>query len=119
MKLVLNETESPALAGALGEWPERVSSAVARTEVLRAVRLGAPDELARARQLIASLSLVAASNGLLDSAGHLDPPGLRSLDAVHVATAASLGEDLGALITYDRRMLAAGETAGLPMLSPS
>jgi uncharacterized protein len=45
-------------------------------------------------------------------------PLLRSLDAIHLATAASIREELGALITYDRRMLVDAQALGLPILSP-
>jgi predicted nucleic acid-binding protein len=46
------------------------------------------------------------------------PPALRTLDAIHVASAAAMESDLEALVTYDRRMVEAGRLAGLPVASP-
>lgn len=55
---------------------------------------------------------------LFRQAGLLGPPTMRSLDAVHIAAALSLGPDLGAVITYDERMAAAARLFGLPVVSP-
>ena len=74
--------------------------------------------LAAARRVLNDLELVRLSDELLDAAAHLDPLPLRSLDAIHVAAAQSLGDALGAMITYDERMLAAARSAGVPTLTP-
>lgn len=59
------------------------------------------------------------SGELLEQAGVLTPPDLRSLDAIHVAAALSLGDDLGDLVTYDARMAVAAQARGLNVIAPS
>lgn len=73
----------------------------------------------RARALLDRIDLIPLTEPLLDSAAKLDDAALRSLDAVHVAAALSLGDDLAELITYDRRMAAAAERLGIPVASPA
>jgi predicted nucleic acid-binding protein len=94
-----------------------VSSALARTELLRVV-FGDPREVARAERIVDGIDLVAITTTILDRAGRLGPASLRSLDAIHTATALSLGSDLHALIAYDDRMIQAARALGLPVLSP-
>jgi len=74
--------------------------------------------LAAARLVLNDLRLVRLSDELLDAAALIEPLPLRSLDAIHVASAQSLGDDLGAMITYDERMLVAARSAGVPTLAP-
>ena len=62
--------------------------------------------------------LIRLSPDLLDRAGDLDPLELRSLDAIHLAAAESLGHDLGALVTYDQQMAGAARELGLPVVAP-
>jgi predicted nucleic acid-binding protein len=59
------------------------------------------------------------SAALLDRAGALEPPTLRTLDAIHVASALALGDELEAIVTYDVRMAAAAEGLGLPLAAPA
>jgi predicted nucleic acid-binding protein len=61
---------------------------------------------------------IAIDDRLLDTAGLLEPGVMRTLDAIHVATAMSLGDDLDAVITYDERMVEAARLVGLPVVSP-
>jgi uncharacterized protein len=115
VKLVVAERESAALRSYLRRrGGRRVSSALLRTEALRAVRLLGPDALARARQALRAIDLVAVADVVLDAAGSLEPRVLRTLDAIHLATAMSLGDDLGEIVTYDVRMLEAARLLGLP-----
>lgn len=72
-----------------------------------------------AKPLLEPLELIALNRQLLDVAAGLPGDHLRSLDAIHVAAALSLGTDLTELITYDRRMVAAAEHLGLPVTSPA
>ena len=116
---MLEEPESEALRGALSEWVALTSAELARVEVPLAVRRGDAALLPHARQLLASLNLVPLRTELLDAAGRLDIHGLRSLDALHVAAALSLGSELGAFLAYDRRLLAAAAAAGMTTLAPS
>jgi predicted nucleic acid-binding protein len=119
VKLIRAEPESAALRTWLASHRERTSSALLRTEVLRAVRLRDATDLARARQLLDAIILVPIDDAVLDAAGLLDPAALRTLDAVHIATARYLGSDVEALVTYDRRMVEAAGRLGLPVSSPA
>lgn len=119
VKLVVNERESVALRSYLRRrGGRRVSSALLRTEALRAVRLLGPDAVGRARQALRAIDLVAVADVVLDAAGSLEPRVLRTLDAIHLATAMSLGDDLDAIVTYDARMLDAARLLGLPATNP-
>ena len=69
--------------------------------------------------LLDGLSFIAADATLADEAGLLRPPDLRSLEAIHLAAARSLGSRLGGLITYDQRLAAAPAWYGLRVVSPS
>lgn len=120
VKLVVKERESRALFELLVDWPERVSSALARTEVVRAVgRAGSPAEARRAEALLSRIVLIRVDDAVLRVAARLAPKALRTLDAIHVATALSLGEDLGALVSYDAPMLAACALARITTLRPA
>lgn len=118
VKLVADEPESSALATEIERWPRQASSELARVEVGRAVRLGAEHLLPEAHQLLVSLNLLRLTRSIQSAAAELDPRTMRSLDAIHVATAQSLGAELGVLITYDRRMLVAAESAGVHAVAP-
>jgi len=121
VKLVVNEPESEALLELLGAWPDRVSSTLALTELPRAIRrvgLGAA-ERRRANQVLARVALVDVDRRILATAASLDPPMLRTPDAIHLATAIALGEDLGGLVTYDARLSAAARRADLEVLAPA
>lgn len=65
------------------------------------------------------IALVPIDETVLVTARHLGPGALRSLDAIHLATALSMGSDLGALFSYDERLTAAALAAGLRVLSPA
>lgn len=120
MKLVVREPESSALFEWLAARPERVSSAIARVEVLRALRRVGSPEAARRRavEILTRLALVPIDRRVIEVAGDLDPADLRSLDAVHLATALSLGPDLGPVVTYDGRLAQAARRAGLEVEAP-
>lgn len=120
VKLVVSEPESTALRLYLVDHRERVSSTLAHVEVCRAVRRKGASEAAlrRAEQVLARIGLVALDEPLLRAAAALSPTGLRSLDAVHLATALSL-DGLDAVVTYDRRFDAAAAEAGLAVESPA
>jgi predicted nucleic acid-binding protein len=66
---------------------------------------------------MARLHLIQLNRPLLDAAGSL-PSRLRSLDAIHLAAAQSLGSDLGAVVTYDQRMAQAATELGMPVEAP-
>ena len=91
VKLVVREPESAALRSYLRSTPNRVSSTLARVEVLRAVLPQGAGARIRARQVLERTSLLALDDTLLDAAGSLDLPGLRSVDAIHLAAAEVVG----------------------------
>ena len=118
VKLAIAEPESAALRRHLRRRRPLVSSALARTEVLRAVLLEGAEGIARARDVLSSVELIRVSDRILNAAGSLHPVDVRSLDAIHLATAQQLGSDLSRLITYDQRMLEAANALGLKTLAP-
>lgn len=119
VKLVLEEPESVGLIRWLRERPARSSSSLFRTEIVRATRRALPARMSRARRLIAGVTLIAVDDAILEEAARMEPVALRSLDAIHLATALRLGAELEAVVTYDRRMIAAAHTLGLPVASPA
>ena len=120
VKLVLPEAETRALLGALSDWPERISSTIAGVEVLRAVRRAGAGERVRERaeRVISGIGLVRVDEAVLSGAARLEPAELRTLDAIHLATALSAGEDLGAMICYDDRLAQAVARLGVTMMAP-
>lgn len=112
------EPESAALRELLAGWEGFVSSALLRTEGVRAAARYGPAAGAHARQALRRVALLPLTDDLLDAAAELGPPGLRSLDALHLATALSLGEDLGVLLAYDDRLHAAARASGAPVARP-
>jgi hypothetical protein len=121
VKLVVAEPESRALTEQLRGWPQRVSSAVSLTEVPRALRragFGAA-ERRRAREVLGRVSLVDLDRRILAAAASLEPAALRGLDAIHLATALAVREDLAALVTYDRRLRVAAELVHLEVAAPA
>ena len=120
VKAVLDEPESAALRDFLARPPQRrLSSALLRAEALRAVRHLGPDALSRIRSGLRRVDLVAVNDGILDAAGILAPRILRTLDAIHLATALAVGDDLASVITYDHRMAEGARLLGLPTASPA
>ncbi len=119
VKLVVAEAQSAALADHLRGQADRVSCALARGEVIRAVPGHGPPAVARARRLLERISLVALDDILLDEAAALSSAALRSLDAIHLAAAQALGASLAEVITYDHRMAAAAGDAGLAVVAPA
>lgn len=120
VKLVFEERESGALADWLAERDgvPRISSALARVEVLRTCRLIAPVALWAAERVLDGLDLVPVDRQVLAAATVLEPEGLPTLDALHLATAVSIGASVEAFICYDLRLDRAADLAGLPVASP-
>ena len=96
-----------------------VTSGLARVEVVRAVSEGGHRAIEQARRQLARLDQIVLSSALLDRAADLMPAvRLRSLDAIHLAAARTVGDDLRAVVTYDRRMADAAGALGLVTQSP-
>lgn len=121
VKLFLPEPDSPVLSRFLAARPHRVSAMLLRTEALRtAVRaMLSPQRMLLVRALLDSVSFIPADLTLSDEAGILRALDLRSLDAIHLATARSLGTNLAALVTYDQRLAGAAAWYGIRVASPS
>jgi len=119
VKLVVAEPESTMLRDWLGGRDRIASCALVRTEVPRAVRHLGPDALARARTALRDIDVIALDDQLLATAALLEPAILRSLDAIHLAAAASLGADLDVVVSYDIRMLEGARLLGLPTVRPT
>jgi uncharacterized protein len=118
VKLAVRENESVALRRYLRRRRPLVSSSLARTEVIRALLPAGNDAVAAGRKVLSRLDLVRISTGVLDEAGVLLPADLRSLDAIHLATALRLGHDLGAIVTYDERLADAATHLGYRVAVP-
>lgn len=119
MKLVVHEPETSALLEYLKDRPARVSSRLLAVELLRALHLQRPDALGEARGLIAAIDLVELDAIVAERASGLAPAALRSLDAVHLASALALGDELGAMVTYDARLADAARANGLTVVAPA
>jgi uncharacterized protein len=96
-----------------------MSSALLGVEAIRACRrLG--DEVADSAEAgLTGIALVPIDDAVLAVARRLDPRELRSLDAIHLATAIVIRGDLGALFSYDDRLTAAAVARGLSVLAPA
>jgi predicted nucleic acid-binding protein len=121
VKLVAPEPETAGLVQTLRSDPDAISSALAQVEVTRAVmRAGATRERAsRAAAVLERIALVPIEAGILGRAAELPPPDLRTLDAIHLATALLLRPDIAGLITYDGWLAGAAAAAGIAVLTPS
>ena len=122
LKLVFGEDESAALRQWLGtdqgDAP-LASSDLTRVEVMRACHRVDVAHIPLAQTVLAQLDLVPLDRALLDAAADLPARHLRTLDALHLATAMSLGEALDVFVAYDARLLEAARDAGLPVASPT
>jgi len=120
VKLVLPEPETEALVAALNPRATLVASAILEVEVLRAVRrAGGQGTEVAARAQLEGVRLLPLDAQVRERASELAPVTLRTLDAIHIATALDLGERLEGVYTYDTRMAAAATHVGLPVCAPS
>lgn len=118
VKLVAREPESAALRHFLRGKHPLVASALVLAEVSRAVMHLGPDRARRARDVVASIELIRVSDRILATAGALQPAEMRTLDAIHLATAQGLDQELARVVTYDDRMANAATSLGMSVLSP-
>lgn len=119
VKLVIPEPETAALVAALTANTTLVASEIVEVEALRATRRATgEDGAAAARTQLGGVRLLPLTDQIRRRACELDPPTLRSLDAVHIATALDLGERLACMYTYDVRMATAASEAGLRVCAP-
>lgn len=119
VKLAVREPESVALRRYLRRRRPLITSALARTEVARALLPLGPEAVRRGHEVLARVDQVRVNDRVLDAAGAILPVELRSLDAIHLATAQQLGADLARVVTYDERVTAAAKQLGLTVARPT
>lgn len=119
-KLVVAEAETNALRSWISSGqPDLMACDLVRTELLRAVRRTVPERLVLARTVLESITLVQVSTAMFEGAGRLDPPELRSLDALHLAAALELGDHLEGFVAYDTRLADAAAANGIRVVAPT
>ena len=118
LKLVRREQHTAALRRHLAH-RRAVSSDLLRTEAVRAARRQGMASEERVRDLLGRLTLIRCDIPVFEAAGTLDPPGLRSLDALHLAAALALGDDLAGIVTYDQRLAEACRQLDLDVVAPT
>jgi predicted nucleic acid-binding protein len=120
VKLLVEEAESAALQSFLADWPRRATSAVAEVELRRAARrAGGGEELdLRAIEVLGGLHLIEVDAAIRQIAAALNPASLRSLDAIHIASALALGDSLATLVAYDARVVQAARASNLVVAAP-
>ncbi len=119
VKLVVAEPESNVLRRYLSRRQPLVSSALARTEVARALLPSGPEALARGEDALRRIQLLRVNDRVLSEAGRMEPAELRSLDAIHLASVSELGPSVTRIVTYDERMAEAARAIGWSVASPS
>jgi uncharacterized protein len=119
-KLIVVEDETEALRAWIAERGDvrSVTCDLARTELMRAVRRIDIDLLARVREVLDDLTVIGVPAELFTAAGRLEPATMRSLDAIHLAAALDLGDDLDVLVAYDERLAAAARSHGIEVAHP-
>ncbi len=117
IKLVILEEESAAVDRRLAS-AEMVSSALLLVETRRGLLRRAADRLPQMDLVLSRVGVIDMSAAVVESASRLSDPMLRSLDAIHLATALLVRDDLDALLTYDDRLAAAAAGHGLTVEMP-
>ena len=120
LKLILPEVETAALEVWIAERAgiPRVSSRLLRIELLRSVARNAPHRVRRANVVLSGVALVSIDD-VAPAAEVIGDRSLRSLDAIHLATAHELRTELTAFVCYDKRLCDSAQALGLPVESPS
>jgi len=119
VKLAVTEKESAALRRYLRRRAPLVVSALARTEVARALLPLGLAAVQRGHDVLTRIELIRVTDRILLEAGSLLPADLRSLDAIHLATMRQLGESLRRLVTYDNRMASAALEFAIATVAPT
>jgi uncharacterized protein len=119
VKLFKIERETEAFRAALADWPVQVASELIRVEAIcTARRLGDQDLLQRAGDALERINLIPISPEIIELATAAHTPPLRTMDAIHLATALTMREDLGAIFVYDNDLHAAAHAHRLNALAP-
>jgi predicted nucleic acid-binding protein len=120
-KRAITEDESAALESWVAARPgvAHLSSDIILVELPRAVMRREPTLLLAAHRLVTQLNTIGLTPDLLEVAATLQPPTLRSLDAIHLATALKARRQLTAFVTYDKRLRQIAADSGLPVVAPN
>ena len=118
VKLIVDEAESGALLRWSIEVDRLVTSRVGIVETVRAASRRDHDDLRRSR-VLTDVGIYELDDGIAAVAASLAPPALRTLDAIHLATAMALLPELDAFVSYDDRMAEAARALGLPVVRPA
>ena len=119
VKLVVSEPESASVREFVAGQVTRVSSRVLAVELIRAVARRSSDSLHQARSLLDVMEFIELNVEIAERAAGLQPISLRSLDAIHLASALVLGDELDVFITYDARQADAARALGLTVGAPA
>jgi predicted nucleic acid-binding protein len=118
VKLVIDEPGSIELRAFTSASAGRATSIVGTLEARRGALRRGGSTVEHLAFVLDAFEVIELDQEIADAASTLEPRELRTLDAIHIASAAALGRDLAALVTYDRRMIDAAVWAGLPVVSP-
>jgi predicted nucleic acid-binding protein len=119
VKLVIEEAESAALEHWLVLQEQPITTSVlGRVELVRACRRANPDSVPAAQLLLGDLPLVPLTSWIVETAENIGSPDLRSLDALHLASAFELDTALTGFVSYDKRLRDAAAHASLPVMTP-
>jgi uncharacterized protein len=120
VKLVVREPETVALQKWMRKQTDKefISSQILRIELVRAVARTLPSRLARAREVLGGFTLLRVSDDVVAMAETILPPALRSMDAIHVASAVTLRPRITAFVVYDTRLAEAATALGLTVATP-
>jgi uncharacterized protein len=120
LKLVVAEPETGRLELWMAEHAgiPRVSSRLLRIEMLRAVTRAAPHRMSRANVVLSAIALLSMDD-VAPAAEVIGDNTLRSLDAIHLATAHGIRTDLSAFVCYDKRLRDSAHALGLPVEAPA
>ena len=118
VKLLLDEQEGGDLRRYLAAHGRQATSIVGRVEVERVVGRRAPERLQLVARMLDDLTIVELDATVAEEAATVGPVTLRTLDAIHLASAAQLAADLEAFVTFDRRQAGAARALGMPVASP-
>ena len=119
MKLVWPERGTEAADAFVGDREDLISSTLLTVEGRHAAMRSEPAALPRVDLLLARFELIHMSDAVIETASRLPDPMLRTLDAIHLATALLIRDDIDVLLSYDDRLLAAAASHGLPTTAPA
>jgi len=125
LKLLVREAESTAIERELMQWPSLATSMITEVELPRAVaraREDRPDTVIDGslilQGVLASAAMIDLSEDIVAGARSVAPVHVGALDAIHIASALSLGQELAGVATYDNRMADALTDLGIDVIAP-